>query len=943
MSGLFASLSVGRAWEKLSSFLRVSSSAPSSSSASPEDDLEDLRKLERTMRRIRATLHDAEEHWNIREESAKLRLKELKDLAYDMEDVVDEYEYEVNQCEVLALDRSASIPNTGKRKHQEVEDCNLMDTGVVAVPHDLVLRARKITERFNEIVHYSEHLSLSENDGERRFAPDIRSLRHTSSVIFEKSILGRDQDKDKIIDKLLFVEGGNVGNPVSVMAIVGMGGLGKTTLAQLVYNNPRLKQCFEKYAWVCVSEHFDVNTITRNTITSLTSVQCAYTELADLQMKLANEISERRVLLVLDDIWNERRDCWELFCRPLSTAKFCQIIVTTRSEQVARLIQTMPCYFLSCLTSDESWSLFSQAAFIVEQESDIPTNLRNIGKCIVQKCKGLPLAIKTLGSMLRYETDKRRWEDVLENDLWDFEQPRNEVLPALELSYKNMPVYLRRCFISMCLYPKAYQFEQHKLLNMWKLLDLLRCDGNDDEDAIGRQYLNELIQRSMLQIGLSRTWYCLHDLIRDLTCFLAGEEFYRLEGDPLTEIPENISTRELRNINKVRELRIGGLSNIRHVKYAQEAQLQRKKYLQSLKLSFSVLKEKCPCGLQPETVRIPQDQLLESLRPHHNLRELKIISYDSSIYPAWLGDPSFYMLTTIHLIGGRSKHLPVLGGLPSLKYFHVHGMDSVENIGSEIFRQFPGDKYFPSLTNLEFRSMLEWSEWSGVDAGEHPCLNELSILFCEKLRSLPLVPLRCLVALRLFECHSIAMFPELPALRELKMEGCYSLSDIPTLPSLVKLNILKCENLRSIGFHILHMDLQLHGSSRLSVSAVSSLPKLAAFTLHKCPNLKAVGYLPSLVNLRLNGPMEDELLYSLLNDLPSLDCLEILFNNATSIHLKQRSMPSLTRLCLICCPNLQYCDGLASLTSLEYLEVKYCPELPIYNLHPPQLKTLTII
>ncbi|CAL4988161.1 unnamed protein product [Urochloa decumbens] len=814
MSGLFASLSVGRAWEKLSSFLRVSSSAPSSSSASPEDDLEDLRKLERTMRRIRATLHDAEEHWNIREESAKLRLKELKDLAYDMEDVVDEYEYEVNRCEVLALDRSASIPNTGKRKHQEVEDCNLMDTGVVAVPHDLVLRARKITERFNEIVHYSEHLSLSENDGERRFAPDIRSLRHTSSVIFEKSILGRDQDKDKIIDKLLSVEGGNVGNPVSVMAIVGMGGLGKTTLAQLVYNNPRLKQCFEKYAWVCVSEHFDVNTITRNTITSLTSVQCAYTELADLQMKLANEIIKQPLLL---------------------------------------------------------------------SKSDIPTNLRNIGKCIVQKCKGLPLAIKTLGSMLRYETDKRRWEDVLENDLWDFEQPRNEVLPALELSYKNMPVYLRRCFISMCLYPKAYQFEQHKLLNMWKLLDLLRCDGNDDEDAIGRQYLNELIQRSMLQIGLSRTLYCLHDLIHDLTCFLAGEEFYRLDGDPLTEIPENIrymsihkyitaadisvfphslraiivvrefgyvnqtmfpealfsktgleimnqtivpealfsnckklrflnlensrslqmvlpnymgnlkllrhlsfggepitmslqldplavhiknlilsgigqlvslrtisyiyisgshcgfSTRELRNINKVRELRIGGLSNIRHVKYAHEAQLQRKKYLQSLKLSFSVLKEKCPCGLQPETVRIPQDQLLESLRPHHNLRELKIISYDSSIYPAWLGDPSFYMLTTIHLIGGRSKHLPVLRGLPSLKYFHVHGMDSVENIGSEIFRQFPGDKYFPSLTNLEFRSMLEWSEWSGVDAGEHPCLNELSILFCEKLRSLPLV------------------------------------------------------------------------------------------------------------------------------------------------------------------------------------------------------------
>ena len=89
---------------------------------------------------------------------------------------------------------------------------------IVAVPHDLVLRARKITERFNEIIHYSEHLSLSENDGQRRFAPDISSLRHTSSVVFEKSILGRDQDKVKIISKLSG-ESRNGGNPVAVMVV----------------------------------------------------------------------------------------------------------------------------------------------------------------------------------------------------------------------------------------------------------------------------------------------------------------------------------------------------------------------------------------------------------------------------------------------------------------------------------------------------------------------------------------------------------------------------------------------------------------------------------------------------------------------------------------------------------------------------------------------------
>jgi hypothetical protein len=201
----------------------------------------------------------------------------------------------------------------------------------------------------------------------------------------------------------------------------------------------------------------------------------------------------------------------------------------------------MPCYHLSCLSSDESWSLFSQAAFIVEKESDIPTNLRNIGKCIVQKCKGLPLAIKTLGSMLRFETDERRWDDVLKNDLWDFEQPRNEVLPALELSYKHMPVHLRRCLISLALYPKNYRFSGCGVFRLWKILDLIHCDGSDDDyqNAEGELYLKELVQRSMLQINSFRCLlsYSLHDLIHDLACFLAGEEFYRLEGDPQTEIP----------------------------------------------------------------------------------------------------------------------------------------------------------------------------------------------------------------------------------------------------------------------------------------------------------------------------------------------------------------------------------------------------------------------
>ncbi|XP_066340442.1 putative disease resistance protein RGA3 [Miscanthus floridulus] len=440
--------------------------APSSSSSvSPEEDLEELRKLERTMRRNRATLHDAEEHWNIREESTKLRLKELKEVA------------------LSALDPSAGVHNTGKRKHEEME-AYPVDAGVVVVPNDLVLGARKITERFNEIIHYSEHFSLSENDGERRLAPDLCTLRHTSSVVFDKSIVGREQDRDKIIDKLLSRKGENAVNPVSVMPIVGMGGLGRTTLAQLVYNSQRVRQSFENRAWVFVSENFDIKTMTRNIITSITEPgqQCMHSELADLQRKLATVMNGQRVFLVLDDVWNERRDCWELFCAPMTAAKVCQIIATTRSEAVARLIQTMPFYPLNCLSFDESWSLFCKAVLTAEQESDdIPTNLIKIGKSIVTKCKGLPLAIKTLGSMLRYENDQRRWMNVLESELWDLKEPRDDILAALELSYKHMPVQLRRCFLCLSLFPKDYKIYASEVSRLWKLLDLLDSDGSDNE------------------------------------------------------------------------------------------------------------------------------------------------------------------------------------------------------------------------------------------------------------------------------------------------------------------------------------------------------------------------------------------------------------------------------------------------------------------------------
>ncbi|KAL5205147.1 hypothetical protein ABZP36_010018 [Zizania latifolia] len=423
MAGLFASAAVKWALDKLSSLLPLTLTSPTAAAAAASNvqgELENLRMLERTMRRIHATLHDAEQHWNIREESAKLRLQELKDLAYDAEDVVEEYEYEVNRFKVEAFERLAAVRGgagggSSMRKRLEVhEELYSIEAGIVPLPSELADRTRKVIERFSEIKDYSDSFNLSENDGERRIVPDI-------------------------------------------------------------------------HKW------FDVQNITRKIISSLTQNSCDHVQSGQLQGLLAEQIQEKRVFLALDDVWNERSDCWEMLCMPMFASTHCDIVVTTRNEAVARLVQTMPYYNLHCLSSDESWLLLKQTAFVEQENVSPAANLVEISKRVAEKCKGLPLALKTLGSILRFETNEKKWREVLESELWDLHQSQQEVLPALELSYRHMSIYLKRCFVALSLFPKASYFDEDMVVRLWKLLGLLHSDGFYNMDEIGNLYVNELV------------------------------------------------------------------------------------------------------------------------------------------------------------------------------------------------------------------------------------------------------------------------------------------------------------------------------------------------------------------------------------------------------------------------------------------------------------------
>ncbi|KAF8697186.1 hypothetical protein HU200_036187 [Digitaria exilis] len=533
----FASAALERAIEALSSLIPGFITMARRAEEDADAGAEELRRLGRTMLRIRAALEDAADSSRARASAAaRLRLRELRCVAYDAEDLVGECGYEAARRGAVALDavrRAGSAGGRLKRVRREVIDDYFNDVNMVAVVHDLAAIARKVRARFDEIIKEYEDLCMTDNDGEQQTdLYTLRLQRQTSSIVHEPSIHGREVDKSNIMQMLL-----SEVRPMAALAIVGMGGIGKTTLAQLVFNDLRVRHYFDRLVWICVSEQFDVKIITRNIISSLQKKKCDVLELNDLQEALIKQIEGKKLLLILDDVWNEQRAPWDSLCAPMMTTELCRIIVTTRSKTVARLVQTMPLYSLNCLPSAASWSLFEQITFEGQDPASYADFIQ-IGEGIVKKCKGLPLAIKTLGSMLRYEASEERWKDILESDLWDLDQQQNNIFPALELSYRHMAVYLKRCFMALSLFPKDYHFSQDKSICLWKSLGLLHNDNVQDKDRAGRFYLSDLLKQSIIQCN--EYGYTMHDLTHDLACCVAGEEFLRLENDITDRIAQDV-------------------------------------------------------------------------------------------------------------------------------------------------------------------------------------------------------------------------------------------------------------------------------------------------------------------------------------------------------------------------------------------------------------------
>ena len=790
---------------------------------------EELGKLQVSFTKIQALLHDAERR-QVNDESVRIWLQELKDVAYEADDVLDEYDYEILR--------------------QKVETQNKMkvrsffsSSNPIIFPFKMGKRIRIINESLDRIKTEVALLGLR---GESvNSIPQTGLDRETDSFIGDSKVLGRENDVSEIVNLLIGAYNQQV---ISVIPIVGMAGLGKTTIAKLVYNDELVKNHFDVKMWVCVSENFDVKRILKEILEILDNNCSGLENKNAILHRLQKKLQGKRYLLILDDVWNEDSEKWANLRSSLlgiNQNNGNNIIVTTRSDNVAQIMETSPRHKLEKLSEDECWLIFKEKAFANERIPVTP-DLEDIGRKIAKRCGGNPLAARVLGGMMRLKEDKSEWLLIQNSKTWDSMEDNNGVLPILKLSFDHLPTAsLKQCFAYCSIFPKDFIIEKKLLVQLWMAEGFLQTPKSSFSviEDIGNKYFDFLVANSLFQ-DLERDFYggirsCkMHDLVHDLVLSISKGETLHLEGN----LGDGIDVSHTRRLSLISDghttpaipLSEDGMGRLRTV-FLNHVDLGDKllefKCVRSLSLSGSCIRELpesigmlrhlrllriedtyikvIPNSVSMlynlQTLVIKGCYLLKELpKDLRNLINLRHIDIDNSIYGRMKVPTDIRRLTCLQTlpffnvgqdIGGQIGELGCLSQLRGeLSIYNLgHVRDKEEAKTANLAEK-------PKVHKLEFCWSLQ-DEREGNNNDEdvleglqpHPNLKSLKIerFNGEKFPSWLLGSDNIRGGLLLFD-H----------LLELRLSYCSKCEKLPTLghlPSLKVLEIVRMDNVRCIG------------------------------------------------------------------------------------------------------------------------------------------------
>ncbi|KAK2637928.1 hypothetical protein Ddye_026170 [Dipteronia dyeriana] len=934
----------------------------------------ELKRWEKNLKKIQAVLEDADEK-QITSRVLKLWLEDLRDLAFDLEDLLDEFSTQYLQQKLMNKSKVRIL----------IPYCF---SGVM-FNVSMTPKIKEMSVRLRDILTQKDDFHLREIVSQVRKNCTYQRLPSTS-LVESKNVFGRENDKEAIIELLFKNQNPDGGGEIGVIPICGMAGIGKTTLAQLVYNDERVTYGpygFDFKFWVHVSEDFDLVKITKIILQATSYETYDVSDLNKLQVMLREKLAGKKFLLVLDDVWNENYTSWCVLGRPFTAADHrSKIIVTTRNHGVGSIMGTVATYHLKLLSDEDCIFLFARHALGTRNFDEYPY-LKLIAEEIVKKCKGLPLAAKAMGGLLRTKLDRREWETILNSKMWNFPEERVNIIPALRLSYYYLPSHLKRLFAYCSIFPKDYEFNKDELILLWMAEGFLPNQQvkKQVEDA-GRSYFNELLSRSFFERSTSKH-FVMHDLIHDLAQYVSREICFNASSKFETDGPDG-TLRKTRHLAftrcvydvsqrfevcyKMKYLRTLIALPIHHQSpwtaccYLSEIVLSKMlqtfrclrslclsgyyirelpnsigdlKHLRYLNLSYTKIKS-LP-GSVSNLVNLETLQLRgcsELTKLPSGIRNLIHLYYldirDTNCLldmPSGIGNLTSLRVLTKYIVG-KGDQLS-LRGLKDLS--HLQGELSIHGLGNVC------DTVDAKIANLKKKQglddlTLEWSENMNNSQNEQIDMSVLE--FLQPHRSLKKLRISHyggtnfaswigdpsftdMVCLDLCHCRNIVSLPSLgllPKLRELCVEGLDGIERVDvefygerSAKSFPSLEILQFKNMK---------EWVLWSDDRVN----ESFPCLHQLTLHNCPELK--GELPSQISSivkftvshcpKLMSPFS---LSSLL-ELNIAICNEVMLSGLSTLTtLKIRK----------CCSQWMSSMSLAipNLVSLKYLQIESCPNL----------------
>ncbi|PWA96444.1 NB-ARC domains-containing protein [Artemisia annua] len=486
----------------------------------------ELKNLEKTLSDIQDLLIDASDK-EVKEFRVQKWLNGLQHLAYDIDDILDDLATEAMHLGVTEQSRGRT-----SMVRKLIPSCSTNFSLSSKMHHKL----DDINNKLRGLENERTTLGLTVKDGRSK---DI-SRKFQTSLVDSSSIVGRQGDKDALVLKLLGDE--PCKENFSIVPIVGMGGVGKTTLAKSLYEDEQVNVRFKIKAWVCVSEEWDTFSMSYIIFQSVTGETKEFKDLNLLQEALRDQLREKLFLLVSDDVWSESSDDWESLVAPLKAcAPGSKIIMTTRKEKLLRQLGCSKLDHLKSLSHDDAACLFAHHALGANNFDSHP-RLKAPGEGIMRKCDGLPLALIALGRLLRTNEDELKWKEIEDSEIWCLEEG-GKIIPALRLSYHQLPVYLKLLFAYCSLFPKDYAFDKDDLVLLWMaegFLHQVRLSKSTVE-RLGHECFDELLSRSFFQQSPNdKSLFVMHDLMNDLATSVAGEFFFRLEKEMGKDVRKRI-------------------------------------------------------------------------------------------------------------------------------------------------------------------------------------------------------------------------------------------------------------------------------------------------------------------------------------------------------------------------------------------------------------------